>query len=82
MFNNYPYSTYVNNFCIVSFDVIRTLRGICDNQVFTKFLAILPNCSFSVTVAVNKYVNSTIYIFRFYEMLYFTLDLFILKPLN
>ena len=26
IFNNSPYSTYVNNFCIVSFEVIRLLR--------------------------------------------------------
>ena len=34
----------VNNFCIVSFDVIRPLQEICDKQGFTKFLTILPNC--------------------------------------
>ena len=32
IFNNSPDSTYVNNFCIVSFHVIRHLRGLCDKQ--------------------------------------------------
>ena len=72
IFNNSPYSTYVNNFCIVSFNVIRPFRGLCDNQVFTKFFTILPNCSIGVTATVDKYVNSTIYFFCFYDFLWFT----------
>ena len=43
------------------------MRGLCDNQVFTNFLTILPNCSVGVTVAVDKYVNSSIYLFGFYD---------------
>ena len=42
IFNNSPYSTYVYDFCIVSFDVIRPLPGLGDKQGFTKFLTILP----------------------------------------
>ena len=71
IFNNGPYSTYVYNFCIVSFDVVRSLRRLCDKQGLTK-LAILPNCSVGVTVAVDKYVNSSIYFFVFYDFLWFT----------
>ena len=29
--NNSPYSTYVYNFCIVSFHVIKPMRELCDN---------------------------------------------------
>ena len=36
IFNNSPHSIYVNNCCIVSFDVIRPLGGICDKQVLTE----------------------------------------------
>ena len=43
LFNYGPNSTYVNIFCIVSFDVIRPLRGLSFNQGFTKFLIILIN---------------------------------------
>ena len=82
MFNNSPYSRYVNSFCVVSFDVIRPLRGICDKQGFTKFLTILPNCSVGVTVADDKYANSSIYIFGFHDFLFFTSDLYILWPLK
>ena len=32
------------------------MGGICDNQVFTELLTILPNCSVGVIVAVDKYV--------------------------
>ena len=73
-----PLSTYVNNFSIVSFDIIRPLRRLFDKKSFTKFLTILPNCSVSVTVAVDKYVNSSIYSFGFYDFLWLTLDLYIL----
>ena len=66
IFNNNPYSRYVNNFCIVSFDVIRPLLGICDKQCLAKFLTILSNCSVGVTFAVGKYVNSSIYTFGFH----------------
>ena len=41
IFNSSPYSTYVYDFCIVSFDVIRPLPGLGDKQGFTKFLTIL-----------------------------------------
>ena len=82
IFNNSPYSTYVNNFCIVSFDVIRRLRGLCDKPGFTKFLTILTNCSAGVTVSVDKYVDSSIYFFGFNDFLLFTLDLNILGPLK
>ena len=82
VFNNGPHSTYVNNFSIVSFDIIRPLRRVCDKKGFTKFLTILPNCSVGVTVAVDKYVNSSIYLFGFYDFLWFTLDLYILGPLR
>ena len=40
MFNNSPYSTYVNNFSVVSCDVIRPLQGICDKEIFYKFFKI------------------------------------------
>ena len=82
IFNNSTYSTYVNNFCIVSFDVIRTLQGICDKQGFAEFLTILPNYPVGGTAAVDKYVNSAIYIFGFYDFLWFTLDLHILGSLK
>ena len=82
IFNNSPYSTYVNNFCTVSFDVIRPFRGLYENQVFTKFFTILPNCSVGVTAAVDKYVNSSIYFLCFYDFLWFTLDLYLLGPLK
>ena len=82
IFNNSPYSTCVNNFCIVSFDVIRPLWGLCDKQGFTKFLTSLSNCSNSITVAVDKYVNSSIYFFGFYDFLWFMLELHILGPLT
>ena len=73
----------VNNFCIVSFNVIRPLRGISDKQGFTKFLTILRNCFVSVTVAVDKqYVKSSISISGFYDFLWFTVDFFILGPLK
>ena len=75
VFNNSPHSTYVNNFCIVSFDMIRPLRRVCGKKGFTKVLTILLNCSVGVTVAVDKYVNSSIYFFGFYDFLWFTLDL-------
>ena len=75
-------STYVNNFSIVSFDIIRPLRRLCDKQGFTQFLTILSNCSVGVTVAVDRYVNSSIYIFGIYDFLWFTLDLYILGPLK
>ena len=55
---------------------------LCDKQGFTKFLTILPNCSVGVTVAVDKYVNSSKYFFGFYDFLWFTLDLYILGPLK
>ena len=58
------------------------MGGICDNQVFTELLTILPNCSVGVTVAVDKYVISSIYIFSFYDLLCFTLALYILGPLS
>ena len=80
IFKNSPYSTYVNNFCIVSFDVIGPLRGLCDKQDFTKFLTILLNYPVGVTVAVDTYVNSSIYFFGFYDFLRFMLDLHILGP--
>ena len=80
IFNNSPYSTYVYNFYIVSFDLIRPLQELCDKKGFTKFLTILPNCSVGVTVAVDKHVNSSIYFFGFYDFLLFTLDFYILGP--
>ena len=42
----------------------------------------VPNCSVGVTVAVDKYVNSSIYFFGFYDFLWFMLDLYILGPLK
>ena len=72
----------MNNCCIVSFDVIRLLLGICDKQMFTKFLTILPNCPVHVSVVVDKYVNKSTYIFGFLCFLYFTVDLYILDPLK
>ena len=45
------------------------MQGLCGKQGFTNFLIILPNCSVSVTVAVDKYVNSSIYFFGFYNFL-------------
>ena len=60
LFNYSPNSTYVNIFYIVSFDVIRPLRGLSFNQGFTKFLIILPNYFADITAAVDKYVNRSI----------------------
>ena len=80
--NNSPYSMHVYNFCIVSFHVIRPTQGLCGKQGFTNSLIILPNCSISVTVAVDKYVNNSIYLFGFYDFLWFTLDLCIPEPLK
>ena len=82
IFNNSLCSTYVYNFYIVSFHVIRSMRGLCDKQGFTNFLTILPNSSVGVTVAVDKYVNNSIYFFGSYDFLWFTLDLYILRPLK
>lgn len=82
LFSNSPYSKYVNKFCLIWFDVIRPLRGICDGQLFIKSLTLLPNCSVGVSVAADRYVNSSIYIFRFYDFLCFTLDLYIPGPLK
>ena len=48
------------------------MRGLCDKQGSTNLLTILPNCSVGVTVAVDKYVNSSIYFFGFYDFLWFT----------
>ena len=58
------------------------MRGLCDKQGSTNLLTILPNCSVGVTVAVDKYVNSSIYYFRYYDFLWFTLDLYILGSLK
>ena len=72
IFNNSPHNIYVNN-CVVLFDVIKPLRGIYDKQTFTEYLALLTNCSVNVTVAVDKYVNSSIYnlvFMRFYDLRY------------
>ena len=83
IFKKSPYSTNVNNFSIVSFDIIRSLRRLCDKPVFTNFLTVLPNCSAGVsTVVVDKYVNSSISCFGFYDFLWFTLNFFILGPLK
>ena len=82
IFNNSLCSTYVYNFYIVSFHVIRSMRGLCDKQGFTNFLTILPNSSVGVTVAVDKYVNNSIYFFGSYDFLWFTLGLYILRPLK
>ena len=68
IFNNSPHKIYVNN-CVVLFDVIKPLRGIYDKQIFTEYLALLTNCSVNVTVAVDKYVNSSIYNLVLYEIL-------------
>ena len=69
IFSNSRHSIYENNCCIVSFDVIRPLGGICDKQVFTESLTILPNCFAGATVAVDKYVTSSIYILVFMTFL-------------
>ena len=58
------------------------MQGLCDKKGFTNLLAILPNCSVGVTVAVDKYVNSSVYYFLYYEFLWFTLDLYILGSLK
>ena len=72
IFSNSRHSIRVNNCCIVSFDVIRPMGGICDKQVFTEFLTILPNCFTGANAAVDEYVNSSIYILVFmtFFMLY------------
>ena len=67
IFNNSPQSVYVNNRCIVWFDVIKPLGGIRNKHVFTESLTILLNCSVGATVAVDKYVNRSIYIFGFHD---------------
>ena len=69
IFNNSPHSICEKNYCIVSFDVIRFLLGICYKQVFTDFVAILIACSVDVIAAVHQYVNGSIYIFSFYEFI-------------
>ena len=58
------------------------IREFCDKEGFTKFLTILPSSSVGVTVAVDKYVNSSIYFFGFYDFLWLMLDLYILGPLK
>lgn len=40
VFNNSPHSIYENNCCIVSFDIIRTLRGIFNKLILREFLNI------------------------------------------
>ena len=69
-------------FCRVSFHVIRPMRVLCDKKGFTNSLTFLPNCSVGNALAVDKYVNSSIYLFVFYDLLWFTLDLYILGPLK
>ena len=51
-------------------------------NIFLEFLTILPNYSVGATVAVDKYVNSSIFIFGSYDFLCFTLDLYILGSLK
>ena len=60
--------------------VIRPLKGIFDKKGFTDFLIILTNCSVDVTVAVDKYIDSSIYIFGLNDLLYITLYIF--RPLK
>ena len=60
--------------------VIRPLKGIFDKKSFTDFLIILTNCSVDVTVAVDKYIDSSIYIFGLNDLLYITLYIF--RPLK
>ena len=43
------------------------MQGLCDKHGFTNHLTILLNCSVGVTVAVDKYVNSSIYFIGFYD---------------
>ena len=45
------------------------MQGLCGKQGFANFLIILPNCSVSIAVVVDKYVNSSIYFFGFYDFL-------------
>ena len=59
------------------FDEIRPLQGIYDSHVYTEFLSLLMSYSVGVTVAVEKHLSSSIYIFGFYDFLCFTLDLYI-----
>ena len=40
IFNNTPYNTYANNFCIFSFDLVRPFWGLCDKLDSTKVLKI------------------------------------------
>ena len=82
IFNSSQYSTYVCNFCIVSFHIIRSIREFCDKLGLNKFLTILPRSSVGFTVAVDKYVNSSVYFFGFYDFFWFMLDLYILGPLK
>ena len=56
--------------------VIRPLKGIFDKKSFTDFLIILTNCSVDCTVAVDKYIDSSIYIFGLNDLLYITLYIF------
>ena len=52
------------------------------NKFFTEFFLILPNCPVGATVAVDKYVNTSIYPFGFLDFLCFTSDLYILGSLK
>ena len=56
--------------------VIRPLKGIFDKKIFTEFLIILANCSVDVTAAVDKCIDSSIYIFGVNDLLYITLYIF------
>lgn len=48
------------------------MQGICDKKALTEFLAILNNYSVDFTVTVDKYGNSSTYIYGFHDLLCFT----------
>ena len=81
IFNNSPRSIYVNNYCIVSLDVIRSLRGNCDKQFFTVFLTkSFSKVFYRLLVLLLELIIMLIAVFAFFyshDFLCFTLDLYI-----
>ena len=60
--------TDINICCVVSIDVVRSMKLIYDSQVFTEFLTILTKYSVDVTVTVDKSLNCSVYIFTYVYM--------------
>ena len=60
--------TDINICCVVSIDVVRSMKLIYDSQVFTEFLTILTKYSVDVTVTVDKSLNCSVYILTYVYM--------------